>query len=448
MIFLRDRFISLSACAAIILSGISAAFACLNSQSQINAAAVHFVPEEAFEYNGHFYAFYDDLQNMDNCSWETAKRLCKARGGHLAVIDDAEENEMLYSELQKAGYDMAFFGLYLDGDVWKRVDGEELEYTNWLYDSTYAPYAMYFYSSQWQSGEFSTSTDTTVYICEWDSGEYYIDAVECDEDNNPKLPKDTLKFGDSVYKVYRNALTAQEARKFCEKQGGHLIYINSQEEQDFIFNELQDSGTKNMYWIGAVESSGSWVWSDGTDISYSNWSANEPANSDGDSKYSIINLKSENYDKGGWVAQSNIGAEYREAEYYPNYGFICEWEYHCQDGDKRYVFHESSDEWEVLKSPGCETEGKNIQKCTRCDKVVNTKVIEQLGHDYELQRLTEKFNFNPFPGIEKYKCTRCDEVKYEPNEKALLIDAAVLAVLIVFIAACVSAKKELKKKTK
>nr|MCR5596858.1 tetratricopeptide repeat protein [Lachnospiraceae bacterium] len=53
------------------------------SDSDISAQ----IPNDALEWNGHFYAIYDDTS-----SWEDAKTLCEDRNGHLATIMSAAEN--------------------------------------------------------------------------------------------------------------------------------------------------------------------------------------------------------------------------------------------------------------------------------------------------------------------------------------------------------------------
>ncbi|MDW3195083.1 MAG: SdrD B-like domain-containing protein [Cytophagales bacterium] len=57
--------------------------------------------------------------------------------------------------------------------------------------------------------------------------------------------------------------------------GGHLVAINSQEENDFV-----RTLTNNTFWIGLndLDSEGNFVWSNGDPVSYTNWGAGEPNN--------------------------------------------------------------------------------------------------------------------------------------------------------------------------
>ncbi len=57
--------------------------------------------------------------------------------------------------------------------------------------------------------------------------------------------------------------------------GGHLVAINSQEENDFV-----RTLTNNTFWIGLndLNTEGNFVWSNGDAVTYTNWAAGEPNN--------------------------------------------------------------------------------------------------------------------------------------------------------------------------
>ncbi|XP_033763491.1 low affinity immunoglobulin epsilon Fc receptor-like [Pecten maximus] len=69
-----------------------------------------------------------------------------------------------------------------------------------------------------------------------------------------------------------------DANSECMRQGGLLLQIHSQQDQDFIFESLKslhwsDAGV----WIGATDrdSEGHWKWSDGSPVIYSHWNTGE-----------------------------------------------------------------------------------------------------------------------------------------------------------------------------
>jgi hypothetical protein len=53
----------------------------------------------------------------------------------------------------------------------------------------------------------------------------------------------------------------QEARRFCETAGGHLLTLTSQEEENFIKN--MQSGKIADVWLGLVISQGRPIWISG-----------------------------------------------------------------------------------------------------------------------------------------------------------------------------------------
>lgn len=88
--------------------------------------------KDAEEYNGHAYAIFN-FEEEGLTSFNGCERFCESMGGHLAVIDDAAENEFLYKYVQSCGLKLAFFG-YTDQDQegkWKWVNGSTSTYTNW-----------------------------------------------------------------------------------------------------------------------------------------------------------------------------------------------------------------------------------------------------------------------------------------------------------------------------
>jgi len=81
-------------------------------------------------------------------------------------------------------------------------------------------------------------------------------------------------------------MTWTQAQEFCESEGGNLVSITSQDEQNFVAGLIKDAGQMNQYWIGANRESGSFTWSDGEVWGYTNWDANEPnaSGADGDTE--------------------------------------------------------------------------------------------------------------------------------------------------------------------
>lgn len=149
---------------------------------------------------------------------------------------------------------------------------------------------------------------------------------------NYKLP-DSEKQG--VYQFFNMPLSWERAKEYCESLNGHLVVINSAEEQAVIEAQIPNI-SKNCYWIGAYLENDEWKWVTDEPFDYENWGENLPDN----------NLALENYAqmygkewaggagtkyKGEWNDVSGVGADYANDFYAKdNFGFICEWE----DGDR------------------------------------------------------------------------------------------------------------------
>ena len=145
-------------------------------------------PDYAMAYNGHHYYIYDDGE----ISFSEAAEKCEALGGHLAKIDDEDENEELYFYMLDMGFAEAFFGLvYEEGTgKWVNYDGSEAVYTDWginiagIKEPNNSGGEEYnvqldenMSSGHWNDAKFGAKVytpegdpykDRYTYICEWD----------------------------------------------------------------------------------------------------------------------------------------------------------------------------------------------------------------------------------------------------------------------------------------
>ena len=88
-------------------------------------------------------------------------------------------------------------------------------------------------------------------------------------------PSTALRWHVNAYMHYPEPVTWKEAQKKCERLGGHLVIIDSKEENDFIvtlFKGASPSGTAAVdhIWIGAYEDSNGvfkWVSPNGKKVS-------------------------------------------------------------------------------------------------------------------------------------------------------------------------------------
>ena len=93
--------------------------------------------------------------------------------------------------------------------------------------------------------------------------------------------------GNSLYSIVDGPSWTQ-AEANSVKLGGHLASISSDSENKFLVSQYDanSSGYRGdiSYYLGLTDtaSKGNWVWSDGSSLSYSNWSSGEPQQSNGE----------------------------------------------------------------------------------------------------------------------------------------------------------------------
>ncbi len=87
----------------------------------------------------------------------------------------------------------------------------------------------------------------------------------------------------SLYYCSTGTASWPQAKATCEANGGHLVSINSQEENDFLANIL----TLQSAWIGLSDSEleGNFKWTNGDPLAYTNWYPGQPNNYNNNQDY-------------------------------------------------------------------------------------------------------------------------------------------------------------------
>lgn len=71
-----------------------------------------------------------------------------------------------------------------------------------------------------------------------------------DEIQSEAESQNSSKENGHRYQVFDESMSWTDAKVYCENLGGHLVTINSEEEQKFIEDNLLVIGTKKTYFIG------------------------------------------------------------------------------------------------------------------------------------------------------------------------------------------------------
>jgi parallel beta-helix repeat protein len=139
-------------------------------------------------------------------------------------------------------------------------------------------------------------------------------------------------FNNHYYQFYDQVfdLSWDDAKILCELNGGHLVTISSQEENDFV-NMLAEW---NVIWIGFTDEriEGTWEWITNESVTYTNWYPYEP-NDAGGEDYAEMNSD------GGW---NDIGSD-------SSLPFVCEWSFrNIESSVDPLNIHNNSDFAEII----------------------------------------------------------------------------------------------------
>lgn len=134
-------------------------------------------------------------------------------------------------------------------------------------------------------------------------------------------------FQNHRYKIYdiESITSWNEANMYCQKKGGHLATITSKEEDDYLYQLLQNSNRMNAYFgLSDAEKEGTWKWITGEAVDYLNWATGEPNAENDKEDYAMYYFKNTDgkwndgdFDQGG----TDQGGK----------TFICEWDAGVKD---------------------------------------------------------------------------------------------------------------------
>ncbi|XP_062454337.1 C-type lectin domain family 17, member A-like [Rhea pennata] len=77
-------------------------------------------------------------------------------------------------------------------------------------------------------------------------------------------------FEKSCYSFSTETMSWEDARQICADQGSHLVVVNTDQEQNFLKDNINSSST---YWLGVTDKleEGIWLWINGEALSISYW---------------------------------------------------------------------------------------------------------------------------------------------------------------------------------
>lgn len=122
------------------------------------------------------------------------------------------------------------------------------------------------------------------------------------------------------YEFFNNTVgTWKEAQEFCESLGGHLATLTSQEENNYVYQQMINSGYYSAYFgLTDEDAESTWTWITGEPLTYQNWHAGEPNAENSNEDYAMFYYK---YPDGTWN-DGDFGAKTVGGDT----TFICEWD--------------------------------------------------------------------------------------------------------------------------
>lgn len=211
------------------------------------------------------------------------KHHAKAVGGHAPRLEELEQRVVLSGDLASALITVP--SSVDEGQVYQIELSDDASITGWTID--------------WGDGMVEDfDADAAVAAHVYDDGTLDYTITVTAEAASTTLPDGGFFWsaGDGgnghYYLLSSSESTWLDAEAEAVSLGGHLVSITSQEEQDFVVSTfLSGDDANNVYWIGIndSESEGTYVWSSGEAVTYTNFNPGEPNNFRGVEDYGTIN---------------------------------------------------------------------------------------------------------------------------------------------------------------
>jgi len=135
-----------------------------------------------------------------------------------------------------------------------------------------------------------------------------------------KLIPSHVTYGRHRYLAIMGDYTLQQARRICNRLGGHLAYLDSAAEMDFLQKNLP---CRHTLWVGAIDKKarGKWTWLNGKTVNARCWARGWPKPTC--SRYDLHFSKVGRTNIHGALNSSGLISR---AEKNICRGFICEWD--------------------------------------------------------------------------------------------------------------------------
>ncbi|XP_074478489.1 macrophage mannose receptor 1 [Sebastes fasciatus] len=274
------------------------------------------------------WLIYNDTQyfiNLRSLDMEAARAFCKKNFGELAIITGDSQRKFLWKKILKGSDSQYYIGMTVDLDKsFSWVDGTPVSYTAWeKNEPNFAnndENCVTIYRSMGYWNDINCGYELPS-ICQRSST--FINATIAPT----TVPKggcapEWLAFQGKCYKIAvgDDSKKWQDARTYCQNQGGNLVSILNAREQAFLTSQmLRYNGD---LWIGMndVNWEMHFAWTDGKGISYTNWAKGHPG-SVPEGRYSFLDETFDCVIMVGGI--SKLTGLWKVEDCHSKQGFIC-----------------------------------------------------------------------------------------------------------------------------
>ncbi|GFY41585.1 macrophage mannose receptor 1 [Trichonephila inaurata madagascariensis] len=226
------------------------------------------------------YCFWETTYETERLNWYQARQFCQGYGGDLATYSSSNEEDHGLGGA-KGHYKGLWFGLERGtDDVFRWVDGTNLNYTNWNYGEPRI--RSYKYCASHAPGTGRWELDYCG-VRRW----FVCKAPKVETPTLPDIKFEKKLCNITTTSVYRQWYLYENhcylihddpkyswdlAQNFCQDNDAHLTSVHSFNETNFILF-AGNIVASSEYWIGlAAKGLGSsYTWSDGTPLDFLYW---------------------------------------------------------------------------------------------------------------------------------------------------------------------------------
>lgn len=222
------------------------------------------LPQRIVKYGNSLLSLYNE-----NYSWNEMKTLSGKLQSKLAEVEDAQKQQVITNLVSDQIRQYYYIGGSQagKGQPWKWQSGSSVTYNNWDAAQPDCAGNCEFYMAAIRGhGRWNDMPSSYIY-----SGFILETPLNL-------KPAAEITYGNKVYRFYTAGIPYALAERYCEELGGNLVKIESEEKNNVIAQKVKE--LNKTFYIGASDEKeeGKFVWRDGSAVTYTNWSQNEPNN--------------------------------------------------------------------------------------------------------------------------------------------------------------------------